>query len=368
MAGWQAGGDTMAAGRIRPRPCRPGLADLSPAYFGLVMATGIVSLAAWMQGHMAVGRGLYWLNIGQYLLLCGLYAARALRHSRRFFADMTAHATGPGYFTSVAGTGVLAAQVILISGHQALGLALWLLALLLWLALTYAIFAALTVRRRKPGLAEGINGAWLLAVVATQALSVTGALLAGGADQPWRVGLNFLALATWLCGGMLYIWLMTLIFFRYVFFAFAPSDLTPPYWINMGAMAISTLAGALLVQNAPQAPLLEGLLPFLKGVTVLYWATGTWWIPMLLVLGWWRHVRRRFPLRYDPLYWGLVFPLGMYGAGTWQMDRALELGFLGPLARLFLYGALAAWTVTFAGMLHRVAGIALAWRRARRDG
>lgn len=370
MAAGGKAGDRLAMGG-GTTPSRPawarargtGLADLSPAYFGLVMATGIVSLSAWMLGHPLVARALFVLNTGQYLLLCGLYAARALRHGRRFFADMTAHATGPGYFTTVAGTGVLAGQVILIAGNYALGRVLWLLAGLLWLALTYTIFAAFTVRRRKPSLDQGINGAWLLAVVATQALSVTSALLAGGATQPWRIELNFIALATWLCGGMLYTWLMALIFFRYAFFRFSPSDLTPPYWINMGAMAISTLAGALLVQNAPQAPLLDSLLPFLKGFTVLYWATGTWWIPMLLVLGWWRHVRQRFPLRYDPLYWGLVFPLGMYSACTWQMDRALELGFLGGLARLFFYGALAAWAVTFAGMLHRLATL---WRARRR--
>jgi hypothetical protein len=68
-------------------------------------------------------------------------------------------------------------------------------------------------------------------------------------------------------------------------------------------MAISTLAGARLVQNTPDAPFLSSLLPFLKSFTVFYWATGTWWIPMLLVLGVWRHLIQRFPLRYDPLYW-----------------------------------------------------------------
>ena len=29
----------------------------------------------------------------------------------------------------------------------------------------------------------------------------------------------------------------------------------------------------------------------------------------------------RFPIRYDPLYWGAVFPLGMYTVATWQMAR-----------------------------------------------
>src|SRR5215472_5547836 len=91
------------------------------------------------------------------------------------------------------------------------------------------------------------------------------------------------------------------------------------YWINMGAMAISTLAGALLVENASDAPFLASLLPFHKGFTVFYWATATWWIPMLLVLGVWRHVVQKFRLRYDPLYWGAVFPLGMFSIATRQM-------------------------------------------------
>ena len=94
---------------------------------------------------------------------------------------------------------------------------------------------------------------------------------------------------------MLYIWIISLIFYRYTFFPLLPSDLAPPYWINMGAVAISTLAGALLVLAAPASPLLTGLLPFLKGLTLLFWATATWWIPMLLILGTWRHVVQGFP-------------------------------------------------------------------------
>ncbi|HET8668705.1 MAG TPA: tellurite resistance/C4-dicarboxylate transporter family protein, partial [Terriglobales bacterium] len=135
------------------------------------------------------------------------------------------------------------------------------------------------------------------------------------------------------------------------FFIFSPGDLTPPYWINMGAMAISTLAGARLVQNTPDAPFLASLLPFLKGFTVFYWATGTWWIPMLLVLGVWRHLIQRFPLRYDPLYWGAVFPLGMYTVATMQMADALDLPFLAPIAPMMFAAASAAWALAFVGLV-----------------
>jgi tellurite resistance protein TehA-like permease len=155
----------------------------------------------------------------------------------------------------------------------------------------------------------------------------------------------------WLWGGMLYIWMMSLIFYRYTFFAFSPADLSPPYWINMGAMAISTLAGSLLILNAPHAPFLHSMLPFLKGFTVFYWATGTWWIPMLAVLAVWRHGIRRFPFAYDPMYWGAVFPLGMYAASTLRMMEALQLPFLGRLPHAAFAVGMTAWTLLFVGQL-----------------
>jgi tellurite resistance protein TehA-like permease len=330
-----------------------GLAGLSPAYFGLVMATGIVSLAASMMAYRGLGLALFYLNIVQYAALWVLYGARAWRYPRRFFGDMGVHATGPGYFTVVAATGILASQFILLEGGVVIGAGLFLLSALLWVVLTYAIFIALTVKRRKPHLDKGIGGGWLLAVVATQAVCVSAALLAARTGQPFRIELNLAALTLWLWGGMLYIWMISLIFYRYMFFRFAPRDLAPPYWIDMGAMAISTLAGALLITNAiDDAPYLASLLPFLKGITMLYWATGTWWIPMLVLLEVWRYGYVRTRIEYDPLLWGAVFPLGMYAVCTWQMDAVMGFGFLAGLSHAFLWAALVAWIVTFAGMMH----------------
>lgn len=70
----------------------------------------------------------------------------------------------------------------------------------------------------------------------------------------------------------------------------------------MGAVAITTLAGARLIPAAPESRLIGELSPFLKGFTLFFWAAGTWWIPLLLVLGFRRHLYKRFPLRYDPQY------------------------------------------------------------------
>lgn len=340
------------ADRVLAKPSwLAGLVDMSPAYCGLVMATGIVSLAAFMMGHAWLGLALFYLNVAQYLGLWMLYVLRAWHFPRRFFGDMISHRAGPGYFTVVAATGVLASQFLLMTGSLRIGFVLWILTLILWVGLTYTIFAALTVKQMKPTLDKGINGGWLLAVVATQAVAVSSILVSAHIGQPYRLELTLAALSMWLWGGMLYIWMMSLIFYRYTFFPLAPSDLEPPYWINMGAMAISTLAGSLLIENTADAPFLASMLPFIKGFTLLYWATGTWWIPMLLLLGIWRYVYKRYPLEYDPLYWGAVFPIGMYAACTWQLDRAMEFNFLTGLSRIFLYAALAAWAVVFAFML-----------------
>ena len=336
---------------------RAALADLSPANFGLVMATGILALAASMMELPAIARALFVLNVVQYAVLVLLYLLRALWHSRRFFGDFADHGVGPGYFTVVAASGVLASEFLLQGRDAAVAWGLAGATLVLWLLITYAMFLAFMVKREKPPLAQGISGSWLLAVVATQSVAVVAALLAPQAALAWRQPLNFLALTTWLAAGMLYIWLMTLIFYRFVFLRLTPEELVPSYWINMGALAISTLAGALLVQGAREAPWLAELLPFLKGFTLFYWAAGTWWIPVLVLLGVWRHGVRRYPLRYEPLYWGLVFPLGMYAACTWQMDAALGIALLKPLAQLFLWLGVLAWLVTWGGMLRRVSAL-----------
>jgi tellurite resistance protein TehA-like permease len=335
----------------RPRASK--LAELSPANFAIVMATGILGIAAGQQGYGTLSLLMLALNAAAWPAIVVLNVARLLRHRAEMLADIRSHQRAPGFFTAVAGTAVLASQLIVLQSEGALSLALAVLACVLWLVLTYGILMTLTIQQDKPLLPEGISGGWLLTVVSTQSIAVLAALVAAHTPQPARLALNFAALAFWLCGGMLYVWVISLIFYRYVFFRFLPQDLTPTYWINMGAMAISALAGALLVLNAPEAPFLLELLPLVKGGTVLFWAVGTWWIPMLAALAVWRYVHKRYPLRYEAAYWGGVFPLGMYSAATHEMSVVLGLRFLAPLARGFFYVAIAAWLL---------AALGLAWR------
>lgn len=322
---------------------------MHPAYFALAMATGIVSIAAHLTAMPRLAFALFGLNIAFYIGLWTLTAVRLYRHRERMVADLLDHGRSVGFFTTVAATCVLGSQFVLLAGMWRAGAALWLAGIALWAVVTYGVLTILTVKPVKPPLAQGISGGWLLPVVAAQSVSVLGTQLAPGFAAPERV--LFFSLAMWLGGGMLYIWIISIIFYRYTFFPLQPSELAPPYWINMGAVAISTLAGALLVLAAPISPLLTSLLPFVKGIALLFWSTATWWIPMLLVLGVWRHVFEGFPLKYDPLYWGAVFPLGMYTVCTIRLSQALDVPFLMTFARGFVFVALIAWLVVTAGWL-----------------
>lgn len=327
-------------------------AHLYAGYFVLVMATGIVSIAAHLLRIAAIAWVLFQINKLAYGILLFLTVVRAISYFPRLIADLISHSRGPGLLTMISGTCILGSQFVVLNQDVITGFFLWLFGIIVWFVLMYAFLTAMMIREGKPDLEAGLNGDWLITVVATQSISLLGTLIAPHFSE--QEAILFLTLCAYLLGCVLYILIISLIFYRLTFFALTPEEFTPSYWVNMGAVAITTLAGSLLILIAPQWSFLQEILPFLKGFTLLFWIIGTWWIPLIVILEVWRHLFNRFPIRYDPRYWDIVFPLGMYTTSTLELGKATGLPFLIPISHYSIYFALLAWTSIFIGLIHRL--------------
>lgn len=324
--------------------------NLFPGYFAVVMATGALSIGAHFLGMNLISNILLYFNVAAYPILWIITLVRLFCFFPRLLSDLTSHTKGPGFFTVIAGTCMFGSQLVIIANAYSIAKILWILGIILWVVIMYTFFAAVTVRNDKPTLADGINGAWLIAAVATQSISILGTILVPHMLSGREI-ISFFTLSMYFLGCMLYLNIIILIFYRLTFVELKFTALTPPYWINMGAVAITTLAGSNLILHAKNWSFLFEITPFLKGFTLFFWISGTWWIPLLFILTVWRHLYHRYPLSYDPQFWGMAFPLAMYTASTFQLSKALNVPFLTVIPKIMIYVAILAWIAVFIGFI-----------------
>ena len=326
------------------------IATLFPGYFALVMATGIIAVAASQQDLDWLAEILYVIAAVGYVVLAVMLTLRTALHRRAFVADVTDHLKGFAFLTTVAGTNVLGSASAVIHGWWGIAWMLWWVSLALWIGFIYATLVSIVTSAAKPALGGGINGTWFLLTVSTQSVVVLGALQF--ARHPGDA-LAFTLVGAFTLGIVLYLIVMTMVFLRWTFHPWNPTEVDPPAWIAAGAVAITVLAGSNVLIAAPDSDRLLRLAPFIEGLTVLAWATATFWFPLMIAIGVWRHVVHRVPLRYHPSYWSLVFPIGMYSAATFRMSVAVDLSIFDWLPKVALAGALVAWCAAFAGLAHR---------------
>ena len=343
-------------------PVNP-LAALFPGYFALVMATGIIAIAAKQQKINWLANSLYVIAAGALVVLVVLFIARLALYPKRLVADLTSHAKGFAFLTIVAGTNVLASASALIHGWWTLAEILWWCSLPLYVILLYTSLISDVLRHDKPGLGAGINGSWFLLTVSTESVAVFGALLLGHHPSDF---LAFMCIAAFCLGLVLYLIVMTMVFLRWTFQPLEPTEADPPAWIAAGAVAITVLAGSNLLATRTVSPRVDRLGPLIEGLVTLAWATATFWFPVMVAIGVWRHIARHVPLRYHPSYWALVFPLGMYGAATFKMRAVIKLDQLEWAPQITLAVALTAWTATFLGLLVQAGRAALKRTRPAR--
>ncbi len=319
-----------------------GAGRIAPGHFAVVMATGILSVDARLLGQELISLVLLAVAGAIYLGLVALVAARLVRSPARL-VTLPEPAVGFEALTFVAGTGVLGSRLML-DGWQAVPLILWSLAIASWAFLTSRLAAALTVLPWRR-IAPTVRGSWLLAVVATQATVVLGAHVGSGEIAPT---LTFACTCGWLLGLGLYVGIAFLLLARLLARPLRAGTVTPDYWICMGALAISTLAGSELM-STPGRALPSLARPFVAGTTIGAWAVGTAWIPWLVGIELWRQRVDPTSRRYERERWSTVFPLGMYGACSLQLAGLLHAPGLALLGHAFFWLGLACWVTVGAG-------------------
>jgi tellurite resistance protein TehA-like permease len=323
---------------------------LSPSYFALVMATGIVSTASHLQQYSAISNVLFLINNIAFILLLVLFVVRLLLFRTDLLADVSSHAKGAGFLTLVAGSCILGTSYAQAKGSYGPAAVLWYFGLVMWLIIIFSFLSSVILKIEKPSPEEGLNGIWFLLVVSTQSLSILGGILAPHLALPQDVTV-FISLFAFLLGVMLYLILVPLITYRLLFYPVTPKEVVPAYWINMGAAAITTLAGVMLSQSVRSNALFMDLYPFIRAIALLFWCTASFWIPIVFIMEIWRYAIKGSPLNYTPALWSMVFPLGMYSVCTWRLAETIGLPFLQSLSKGFLYIAWFAWLATYIGLL-----------------
>jgi tellurite resistance protein TehA-like permease len=316
--------------------------NLPPAAFSFVMATGIISSAGLSLGPQWLSRFLLVLACAGLALLSLALVVRVVRFPSAVLEDVRRPERVFGFFTIVAGLDVVGIRLA-SAGHPSATAWLAAIAAAVWVVLTYAVPAHLLLTRPNDSVLGGVNGTWLLWVVGTQSLAIAAAALV----KPWPGQAGLLApvsVALWSVGLVLYLLLVSLILLRWLTVPMTPGALGPPYWILMGATAITVRAGAQILALPVHLPIRLVSGHFVSGFSFALWAFGTWWIPLLIVLGLWRHLVHHWPLTYETALWSVVFPLGMYSAATLTFGAVAHLSFMEPIARVMFWVAVAAWT------------------------
>ncbi|MCW8834132.1 MAG: tellurite resistance/C4-dicarboxylate transporter family protein [Colwellia sp.] len=324
------------------------LKDLYPGYFAMTMATGIISIAFFLHNNMTVSDIFMVITMITWFVMIYLYTWRLIKYPKKVFENLIDPKTTFVFFTFVAATnlcGVLLHQ----RDYPTLAIICWFIAFGYWSILMYLSFTVLCFAHKDREV-NIMHGGWLILIVGTQSLVLLGTQIAGDLGE-YSAYLMVEIHMLWALGILFYAVLVTLFCYRIFFKTMNANDCSPLMWVIMGAAAISANAGTRLLLTDPVIPMLAELHAVIQLISIMLWTWATWWIPLLVIMGIWTHGYRKVPLKYSPMQWSIVFPLGMYTVATNNLALSSEFTPLLFLAHGMLWVALGAWLLLALALL-----------------
>jgi len=345
--------------------CR-NIRNFHPAWFVMVMATGIVSITFYLLDFGVIAQPLFILNLSLYSTFCLLLIAKILFYPRNLIIELRTLSQSWLFLAFVAGTNTVAVQLILFTQASGVASTLWYGALFAWIICSGFIVLN-TLILSQDSVMNSISGATLLLTVSTVSIVLPGSYLLdmttgniGGFSILWGM---------WILGCALYLFVIYLIIRHLFSGCFMVESWQPSYWICMGAPAIVTLAGAELLIHLPRS-LYDDLGHITLVISLFAWVSGTLWIPYLLVMDirkftrepsttniwikifpWVKLVCRGKCRGYSIDAWSRVFPTGMYAACSFSLGKASGYFFLESISFYWCWFALLIWLLTAIGAL-----------------
>jgi C4-dicarboxylate transporter/malic acid transport protein len=327
------------------------LRGFHPGWFGAVMGTGIVGVAAYLNpgGSHTLLRPAHALGVAfvlaAWLLAVAVtvpYIARIVRHRDAAAADLRHPLVGGLYATFPAALLVLAVATATVGGsvlsvHAVVAVVAVLAAVGSLLAFAAAVAFTYLLFSGEGLAAETANGGWFIPPVVAIIIPLTLLPLLPHVGLPAGRLLLLAGYSGLGIGFFLYLLVAAVLFGRLIFHPLPPAPLAPSLWIGLGPIAVGSLA--LLRLAAAGKPFWGAETAAVQHVSAIaaatLWGFGLWWLATAALLL--ARYLRRGPLPFGVGLWGLTFPLGAYTVATLQLARSWPTGALEwAAAALFL--------------------------------
>lgn len=306
-------------------------------WFNAVTALAMIALVFQLYGCTEVSRHLFIADLALFLSATVFMVMRLILFWKNTLNELL-NPENTLYFHTIVGTvnlvGVCLSRIF--HWHTTANI-FWYAGIALWVGISLTTFSILFLCQKPENrkLEDVLHGGWFFATLSTQSTAFFGTIIMEHAAGHTLI-IQVFSFALWSIGAWLYLVLSSIIFLRLFFCKFSDITTLSPYWMNIGAAGVTALAGASLYQHIQIAggPFLD-LLPFLKGISLLFWSVGLWWLPFLLILAVVKQEFRDEGLVFTVGYWEVVLTLGLYATGTSQLSHLFEGQYLALISQCF---------------------------------
>lgn len=333
--------------------------NFAPGWFAVVMGTGAISIAAaafrnflpsgWLiqMFFLAVASLFFLIALIPWLLRWVLYTEDVLRDlhhpvSSAFFPTMPISLI-------VLGIALEKTETRLFSEPILWGLvqSLWILGaagiLVFGLIILNIFFHKAEIEWQASTLG------WLIPPVSALLVPVLGSSLSLHYKGTFWGTLDLLGSLLFLgIGGFLFLFVMSAVLTRYIFYALPASHLTPTIWIGLAPTSLLTILSVRLIKPLTQFfqadPQVEQVLVFLsRPIGTIFLGFALFWFLLALLNTW--GVWRKMSIPFALSWWAFIFPLGVLSVANGALYQVFPIPFFLWTGMVILIATVILWVI-----------------------